>query len=83
VKNSKQQDKFKFSTIGRKKIITVPTIEANDLFISFPENREEIKIADVEVYLIDEGLLSINNYSCILTKLKKGGGFIPSSFLLL
>lgn len=57
IKNSKHEEKYVFNTIGRKRIITFPAMEATDLFICFVESKREIKMADVEAYLIDEKLI--------------------------
>jgi len=60
IKNSKQQKKHTFSTIGRKRIITFPTMEVTDLMVYLTESRREIKIAGLEAYLIDEKLIENN-----------------------
>jgi len=50
-------ESFTHTTIGHKRIITFPARKADDIFIHFTESKREIKIAEVEAYLIDDNLL--------------------------
>lgn len=56
VSSKDKQESFLQSTIGHKRIITFPAREADDIFINFAESKRNIKIAEVETYLIDEAL---------------------------
>jgi alpha-L-fucosidase len=57
IRNKKQLESYMFSTVGRKRIISFPLIEADDIMIHFPGGKNKIKIAEVGVYLIDEKLI--------------------------
>ncbi len=56
VSSKGKQESFLQNTIGHKRIITFPAREADDIFINFAESKRNIKIAEVETYLIDEAL---------------------------
>ncbi|MEO5889280.1 MAG: alpha-L-fucosidase [Ferruginibacter sp.] len=51
------KETFTHTTIGHKRIITFPAREADDIVITFLESKGNIKIAEVEAYLIEEGLV--------------------------
>ncbi|MEP7142202.1 MAG: alpha-L-fucosidase [Ferruginibacter sp.] len=57
VKGKGNDESFILTTIGHKRIVSFPARDADDIFITFLESKREIKIAEVEAYLIDEKLL--------------------------
>jgi alpha-L-fucosidase len=57
VRNNRQLESYTYSTVGRKRIITFPTMDVNDLSIHFLEGKKKIKINKIEAYLIDENLV--------------------------
>lgn len=57
VRNNKQLESYMYTTVGRKRIITFPAIEAVDLMIHFVEGRKKIRINEIKAYLIDEKLI--------------------------
>lgn len=57
VRNNKQLESYMYTTVGRKRIITFPAIEADDLMIHFVEGRKKIRINEIKAYLIEENLI--------------------------
>ena len=57
VRNNKKLESYMHTTVGRKRIITFPAIEADDLMIHFVEGKKRIKINEINAYLIDETLI--------------------------
>jgi len=57
VRNNKKLESYMHTTVGRKRIITFPAIEADDLMIHFVEGKKRIKINEINAYLIDEKLI--------------------------
>jgi len=57
LRNNKQLESYMYSTIGQKRIMSFPAIEASDLMIRFVEAKNTIKITAVEAYLLDEKLI--------------------------
>ena len=45
------------TTIGHKRIITFPAVEADDIILTFLDSKASVKIAAIEAYLIDEKLI--------------------------
>lgn len=57
IRNNKQLESYMYSTVGRKRIITFPAIEADDFSIHFIDAKKKIKISEIKAYLIDEKLI--------------------------
>lgn len=57
VRSNGKAENFTHTTIGHKRIITFPARKADDIFIHFTASKREVKIAEVEAYLIDENLI--------------------------
>jgi alpha-L-fucosidase len=57
VRNNKQLESYMETTIGRKRIITFPSMNADDVFIHFVNSKQKIRVSEVEAYLIPENLI--------------------------
>jgi alpha-L-fucosidase len=56
VRNSKQLESYMCTTVGRKRIITFPAMDADDLSIHFNQAQGKFTIASVEAYFISPEL---------------------------
>ena len=54
VRNNKQLETYMNSTIGQKRIITFPSIVADDVLIHFVDSKGAVKISEIELYYINE-----------------------------
>ncbi len=56
--NSKNEliKEIKGTTIGHKRILTFPSVEANEIKLSLNRQKGETRLAEIEVYLIDSSL---------------------------
>jgi alpha-L-fucosidase len=57
VRTGRQLKNFMATTIGRKRIITFPAMDADDILIYFLDAKGKVRIAEVEAYLINEKLI--------------------------
>ena len=48
---------YHYTTIGNKRILTFPAIEANSIGIEFPGIGKAVRISELEAYLIDDHLV--------------------------
>jgi alpha-L-fucosidase len=53
VRSKDKSENFTYTTIGHKRIVTFPAREAGDIFIYFLESKKDVKIVEVEAYLIE------------------------------
>ncbi len=56
VRNEKQLESYKQTTIGHKRIITFNAIDAKDIFLHVQQAKSDAKITSIEAYYIDESL---------------------------
>lgn len=58
IRTGKALQRFMATTIGRKRIITFPAMDADDVMVLFLASKGKIRITEVEAYLMDEKLIA-------------------------
>ena len=57
IRNDEELKNFTETTMGHKRIITFPAMEAEDIFIHIAQQKQTSRITEVKAYLIDEKLI--------------------------
>ncbi len=57
VRNKNELKSFMHTTIGHKRIITFPSMNADDIFIKVVNAKNDVRLLSVKAYLIDEKLI--------------------------